>query len=93
MTALDLTVACAFLLAGVVSFVLMGADKWKARRGRARIPERVLLLWCALMGGTGGYFGMQVFRHKTRKKKFAITVPVLMLLQLMLLAAYFAYLR
>lgn len=92
MTALDWTVLAAFLLGNCVAFVLMGLDKWKAKRGRYRLPESTLLLWCAF-GGLGGWIGMQVFRHKTRHAKFTITVPVLMLAQLALLVAYFRYWR
>lgn len=93
MTALDFTVIAAFVVGNLAVFILMGVDKWKARRGRYRIPENTLLLWCALFGGLGGWLGMQVFRHKTRHAKFSITVPVLMLAQLGLLVAYFRYWR
>lgn len=93
MTALDITLLGAFVLAGIVAFAMMGIDKWKARKGRYRTPEATLLLWCALGGGLGGWLGMRVFRHKTRHAKFQIAVPALMLLQLALLIIYFTYWR
>lgn len=84
-----------FLLywAGVnlVCFLLFGIDKRKAIAGSRRIPERTLLLWAAIGGGLGGWLGMEVFRHKTRKLKFTITVPLLFALQTALL--YYLYIR
>ncbi|MDR0929495.1 MAG: DUF1294 domain-containing protein [Oscillospiraceae bacterium] len=80
------TILIVYPAVNLLSFALMGADKRRARRGMRRIRERTLLLVCALGGGLGGWLGMQVFRHKTRHYKFTLTVPVLMLLQLVLLA-------
>jgi uncharacterized membrane protein YsdA (DUF1294 family) len=80
------TILIAYAAVNGLSFALMGADKRRARRGMRRIRERTLLWVCALGGGLGGWLGMQVFRHKTRHFKFTLTVPVLMLLQLVLLA-------
>lgn len=41
----------------VVTFIVYGLDKWKARRGRWRIPEAALL-WLAVLGGqSGGFVG------------------------------------
>ena len=56
-----------YLLAvNVAAFLLMGADKGRARRGVWRVPERSLFLPALLGGALGGVLGMQVFRHKTR---------------------------
>ena len=52
--------------ANVITALLYGADKAKARRGAWRIPERVLL-GCGICGGTlGALLGMRLFHHKTR---------------------------
>lgn len=69
------------LALSLAGLVLMGWDKWRARRGGRRVPERVLLA-VALAGGTPGVvLGMLLFRHKTRHVLFAWGLPVLMLLQ------------
>ncbi len=63
-------------------FLLMGLDKWKAKRGAWRIPEKTLFT-AAVLGGTPGVIaGMQTFRHKTRHRKFKYGLPVLLALQL-----------
>lgn len=54
-----------------------GLDKCRARSGKWRIPERTLLLLALAGGSLGALAGMLMFRHKTRKAKFVISVPVM----------------
>ncbi|MBL4844066.1 MAG: DUF1294 domain-containing protein [Planctomycetes bacterium] len=56
----------------VVSFFVYGWDKRQARLDRRRIPEKHLLLLLLIGGWVGGWSGMQVFRHKTRKASFLL---------------------
>lgn len=60
----------------IIVFFVYGIDKLKAIRGGWRISEKTLLITAFCLGGLGAYAGMQVFRHKTKKKKFTILVPV-----------------
>jgi uncharacterized membrane protein YsdA (DUF1294 family) len=61
----------AYLLgASLVTFVLYGFDKRQARRGGGRVPEAVLLALGVAGGFLGGFLGMGIFRHKTRKLQF-----------------------
>jgi len=53
-----------------ISFLLFGYDKFQAKRGGWRIPERVLLGLSLFGGGIGALAGMLAFRHKTRKNIF-----------------------
>lgn len=77
-----------YLLAiNVIAFFAYGIDKWKARKGRWRIPERTLLLLAAVGGSIGAWTGMTVWRHKTKHLKFQVGVPLILVLQLAL-AAY-----
>ena len=74
---------------GVLSaftLLLFGWDKGMAKLGRRRIPEASLLFACLAGGAAGGLVGMYLFRHKIRKPKFCLTVPLLFLLD----AAIFA---
>ena len=75
-----------YLLAvNILAFVLFGVDKQKARRNKWRIPEKTLIL-SAVIGGSvgaiGAILGMRFFHHKTRKARFAIGVPVILLVQI-----------
>lgn len=72
-----------FLLMNVIAFLLMGMDKQKAKRHAYRISEAMLLLPAFLFGSFGSYLGMHFFHHKTKKKKFTILVPLLLLIQLL----------
>ena len=65
-------------------FVLMGADKAKAKRGARRFPEATLFFLAVVGGSLGGLLGMAVFRHKTLHKSFRIGFPVILIAQLAL---------
>ena len=69
----------------LAAFALYGIDKYKARRGLWRIPEVVLLFAAAAGGSAGALLGMHVFHHKTKKPRFFIGVPVILLLHLVIL--------
>lgn len=75
--------ALIFLLAwNILVFLLYAHDKHRARiRGR-RVSERSLLLAATLFGAVGALCGIYGLRHKTRYRRFALGVPLLLLLQL-----------
>lgn len=71
-----------YLLAvNVLTFIVYGVDKWKARSGRWRVPEATLIGLAALGGSVGAWLAMQLFHHKTQKKRFHYGVPALFVLQ------------
>ena len=73
----------------VLTFLLYGIDKWKARRGKWRIPEDTLI-WLAIVGGSiGALLGMNLFSHKTQHKKFTLGVPAILLVQVTLIYFFF----
>lgn len=71
----------------LIAFVLMGADKWKARHDNWRIPEKALFLSAILGGSVGALAGMYLFRHKTKHLSFTIGMPVILALQIALVLA------
>jgi uncharacterized membrane protein YsdA (DUF1294 family) len=77
------------VLINVVTFLLYGIDKDRARKDQWRIPESRLILFAALGGSIGAFLGMQVWHHKTKHAKFTIGVPVIFLLQCLLLFSLF----
>ena len=72
------------VLVNLTAFILYGTDKSYAKKGARRIPERTLLFWAWIGGSIGAFLGMKVFRHKTRKPKFAVAVPLLMVLEIVI---------
>ena len=73
----------------IIAFALYGIDKGRAIRGRWRIPENTLIGVTVLGGGLGALAGMQVFRHKTRKPKFRVGVPLIVLAELIVMYLVF----
>ena len=71
----------------ITAFALMGHDKRCARQGKWRVPEKTLFLVTACFGGLGGMLGMMVFHHKTQHWYFKAFLPVLLIVQIVLLAA------
>lgn len=71
----------------IVTFALMGHDKRCARQGKWRVSEKTLFLMTACFGGLGGVLGMRVFHHKTQHWYFKVFFPVLLIVQIVLLAA------
>lgn len=63
------------------AFCTYGIDKWKAKKGAWRVPEKTLLILALIGGSAGAIAGMMCFRHKIRKAKFMITVPVIFVVE------------
>ena len=69
------------LCVSIIAFAAYGIDKRKAEKNKWRIPESVLIMLAVLGGSVGALAGMLVFHHKTKKAKFVIGIPVILLLQ------------
>lgn len=72
------------VLVNAAAFVLMLADKQKARRGAWRIPEKTLLGIAAIGGSIGAILGMYLCRHKTRHAAFSLGLPLILAVQIWL---------
>lgn len=72
------------IVINVFGFLIMGIDKWKAKRGSWRIPEKTLFTVTLIGGGFGTIAGMYVFRHKTKKLYFTIGFPVILIVEVIL---------
>lgn len=68
----------------LLTFIVYGADKRRARKGKWRVPEKTLFLLPLLGGSIGALLGMRVFRHKTKHWYFAWGIPAILLAQIAL---------
>ena len=75
----------------VITFIMFGADKARAAKGRWRISESALILAALLGGSIGALAGMRIFHYKTKHRKFTIGIPVILALQIILMVIYYPY--
>ena len=81
-----------YLLAiNLLAFLIYGADKWKAKHEKWRVPEKTLFLLALLGGSVGALAGMRAFHHKTRKWYFRFGIPTILILQIAAAALFFAH--
>ena len=76
----------------VLAFVLYGLDKYKAKTGAWRIPEKTLLGIAVIGGSVGALAGMNYFHHKTKHWYFKYGLPAILAAHLAI-AAYFGLIR
>ena len=65
----------------VITFVVYGIDKLKAKKGKWRVPETTLLLLAIVGGSVGAWCGVKVWHHKTMHAKFKYGIPLIMAMQ------------
>ena len=73
------------IVINVVTFLVYGIDKWKAKQGSWRISEATLLMLAVIGGSIGALLGMKVWRHKTQHKKFKYGLPLILIIQIILI--------
>ncbi len=72
------------LIINAAGYLLMLADKHRARKNRWRIPEVTLMTTALLGGSVGCLIGMYTVRHKTKHLKFTLGIPLILTAQIML---------
>lgn len=86
------------IVINVLTFLVYGIDKWKAKHGSWRISEATLLTLAVVGGSIGALLGMQVWHHKTLHKggtrdvdniaggyQFKYGLPLILLAQIVLI--------
>ena len=74
------------IVINVVTFLVYGIDKWKAKQGSWRISEATLLMLPVIGGSIGALLGMKGWHHKTKHKKFKYGLLLILLTQIALLS-------
>ena len=73
------------IVINIVTFLVYGMDKLKAKQGSWRISEATLLILAIIGGSIGALLGMKVWRHKTMHKKFKYGLPLILIIQIILI--------
>lgn len=85
MPKLPFFVSVGLVYVGVISLlsaVVTVWDKRQAEAHRRRVPEATLFALALLGGSAAMYLTMRRIRHKTRKRKFMVGIPLIFLIQL-----------
>ena len=80
------------LVINLMAFCAMWWDKKRAQKGEWRIREAGLFTLVLLGGGIGGIAGMYAFRHKTKKLRFTIGFPTILITEIVLVI-YFVFIK
>lgn len=72
----------------LITFIVYGIDKWKAKARKWRISEATLLTLAVIGGSIGAWCGIKIWHHKTMHKKFKYGVPAIILLQIAAVITY-----
>ncbi len=68
----------------IITFLVFGLDKWKAKTNQWRIPESTLMGLALIGGSIGAWSGMRTWHHKTQHAKFKYGIPAILFLQIFL---------
>jgi uncharacterized membrane protein YsdA (DUF1294 family) len=69
-----------FIGLNIFSFILMGYDKYQAKKNNWRVSERNIFILALVGGALGVFSGMKFFHHKTRHRKFIYGIPFLIII-------------
>ena len=72
------------LFINIITFMMYGIDKLKAKKGKWRISEATLLMMAIVGGSIGAWAGMRIWHHKTMHKKFQYGIPAIIIMQIAL---------
>lgn len=79
------SISIIIVIINIVTFIIYGIDKYKAKKGKWRIPENSLIGLAIIGGSIGAYLGMRVWHHKTMHLKFKYGIPLIIVIQLIII--------
>ncbi len=83
-----ITIAILLLVWNLIVLAVYKVDKRKAIKGKWRIPEATLIGIAFVFGGFGALIGMHRLRHKTKKIKFRLLIPLAVIFNIVLLFGF-----
>ena len=78
------SISIIIVIINIVTFIIYGIDKYKAKKGKWRIPENSLIGLAIIGGSIGAYLGMRVWHHKTMHLKFKYGIPLIIAIQMVI---------
>lgn len=72
------------IVLNIITFLIMGIDKYLAIKKKYRISEFHLLTLTLFGGSVGSLLGMIIFKHKTKKMKFLIIIPLSIIIHILI---------
>ena len=78
------SISIIIVIINIVTFIVYGIDKYKAKKGKWRIPENSLIGLAIIGGSIGAYLGMRVWHHKTMHLKFKYGIPLIIAIQMVI---------
>ena len=73
------------IIINLIAVIVTIHDKRAAVKGTWRVKENTLLLISALGGSPAMYLTMLLIRHKTRKPKFMVGIPMILIAELIII--------
>ena len=77
------------IIINLITLLAMYIDKKKAKKAKRRISEKTLFTLVFLGGGIGGIVGMYAFRHKTKKMRFVVGFPAILIFEILVAIVMF----
>lgn len=73
-----------FMVINIISVIVTILDKFKAKHGKWRTPEKTLFILSAIGGAVGMYITMHLIHHKTKKMRFMVGIPLIFFAELLI---------
>ena len=74
------------IVINVIAIFMCFLDKRKAIKNKKRISEKTLFLVSILGGCYLFYLGMYLFHHKTKKLKFSLGIPLIIVIYCLIIS-------
>lgn len=84
----NITVLIYIAVVNLIAFIVTAYDKMQAKRGGWRVSEPTLFFLSLIGGSVGVYLAMIKYRHKTKKLRFKLGVPTIIVIQCIVLLKF-----